>query len=38
MNTMGQGSGLNARGQSLIDAAYLSLGYRSNAGGSWVKD
>ena len=37
MNRMGQGIGLNARGQSLIDAAYLSLGYTSNAGGSWIK-
>lgn len=37
MNRMGQGVGLNARGQSLIDAAYLSLGYTSNAGGSWIK-
>jgi CubicO group peptidase (beta-lactamase class C family) len=37
MNRMGQGVGLNARGQSLVDAAYLSLGYTSNAGGSWIK-
>jgi len=37
MNRMGQGIGLNARGQSLIDATYLSLGYTSNAGGSWIK-
>src|SRR6266566_3531505 len=37
MNRMGQGLGLNARGQSLVDAAYLSLGYTSNAGGSWIK-
>src|SRR5947208_4753069 len=37
MNRMGQGIGLNARGQSLVDATYLSLGYTSNAGGSWIK-
>ncbi len=38
MNRMGPGLGLNARGQSLIDATYLSLGYRSNVSGVWVKD
>ncbi|HYK84263.1 MAG TPA: serine hydrolase domain-containing protein [Ktedonobacteraceae bacterium] len=37
MNRMGQGLGLNARGQSLIDATYLSLGYTSNASGTWIK-
>jgi len=37
MNRMGPGVGLNARSQSLVDAAYLSLGYTSNAGGSWIK-
>jgi CubicO group peptidase (beta-lactamase class C family) len=37
MNKMGSGLGLNARGQSLIDATYLSLGYTSNASGSWTK-
>ncbi|HEV7234672.1 MAG TPA: serine hydrolase, partial [Ktedonobacteraceae bacterium] len=37
MNRMGQGLGLNERGQSLIDAAYLSLGYNSNASGVWLK-
>jgi len=37
MNRMGPGIGLNARGQSLVDATYLSLGYTSNAGGSWIK-
>jgi CubicO group peptidase (beta-lactamase class C family) len=37
MNRMGQGLGLNARGQSLIDAAYLSLGYTSSASGTWIK-
>ncbi len=37
MNRMGQGIGLNARGQSLVDATYLSLGYTSDAGGSWIK-
>lgn len=35
MNRMGGGILLNARGQSLIDAAYEALGYRSNASGAW---
>jgi CubicO group peptidase (beta-lactamase class C family) len=38
LNKVGQGLGLNARGQSLIDATYRALGYRSNASGSWLKD
>jgi hypothetical protein len=33
---MGAGGLLNERGQSLVDAVYLSLGYRSNASGSWI--
>jgi hypothetical protein len=37
MNRMGDGIGLNVRGQSLVDAAYLSLGYNSNASGGWLK-
>ena len=37
MNKMGPGVGLNPRGQSLVDAAYISLGFRSNASGSWVR-
>ena len=36
MNQMGLGLLLNDRGQSLVDAAYKALGYRSNAGGVWV--
>jgi CubicO group peptidase (beta-lactamase class C family) len=36
MNRMGFGILMNDRGQSLIDAAYRALGYRSNAGGAWV--
>jgi CubicO group peptidase (beta-lactamase class C family) len=36
MNRMGQGILLNPRGQALVDAAYLALGYRSNAGGAWA--
>jgi hypothetical protein len=36
MNRMGQGILLNPRGQSLVDAAYLALGYRSNASGVWT--
>jgi CubicO group peptidase (beta-lactamase class C family) len=36
MNRQGMGVGLDARGQSLVDAAYGSLGYRRPArGGSW---
>lgn len=37
MNRMGPGLGLNARGQSLVDAVYLSLGYNSNVSGAWLK-
>jgi hypothetical protein len=37
MNQMGPGVMLNARGQSLVDAAYLALGYRNKDGGVWVK-
>ncbi len=36
MNRMGAGILLNNRGQALVDAAYRSLGYRSNASGVWV--
>ena len=36
MNRMGDGILLNARGQGLVDAAYRSLGYYSNAGGVWI--
>jgi CubicO group peptidase (beta-lactamase class C family) len=36
MNQMGLGLLLNDRGQSLVDAAYKALGYRSNAGGVWI--
>jgi CubicO group peptidase (beta-lactamase class C family) len=36
MNKMGSGAGLNERGQSLIDAVYRSLGYRSDASGAWA--
>jgi CubicO group peptidase (beta-lactamase class C family) len=35
MNRMGFGILMNDRGQRLVDAAYRSLGYRSNAGGVW---
>jgi CubicO group peptidase (beta-lactamase class C family) len=37
MNRMGAGVLLNDRGQSLLDAVYRTLGYRSNKGGTWVK-
>lgn len=35
MNRMGAGLLLNERGQSLVDATYSALGYRSNASGVW---
>jgi len=28
---------MNERGQALVDAAYLSLGYKSKDGGVWVR-
>lgn len=37
MNRMGPGILLNDRGQGLVDAAYRSLGYRSNASGVWKR-
>ncbi len=37
MNRMGPGLLLNERGQSLVDAAYRSLGYTSKDGGVWTK-
>lgn len=36
MSRMGSGILLNDRGQSLVDAAYRALGYRTNAGGNWT--
>jgi CubicO group peptidase (beta-lactamase class C family) len=36
MNKQGQGTLLNARGQSLVDATYRALGYALE-GGSWVR-
>lgn len=35
MNRMGPGVLLNERGQSLVDAAYRSLGFTSDASGAW---
>lgn len=35
MNQMGPGLLLNERGQSLVDAAYRSLGWTSSASGAW---
>ena len=35
MNRMGPGILMNERGQSLIDAAYQSLGLTSNQSGAW---
>jgi CubicO group peptidase (beta-lactamase class C family) len=37
MSRMGAGLMLNERGQSVVDAAYQSLGYRTNAPGFWVR-
>jgi len=37
MNRLGKGVWLDERGQALIDAMYLSLGYRTSAPGVWVK-
>jgi len=37
MNRMGQGLLLNERGQSMVDAAYRSLGYRTDEPGIWIK-
>ena len=37
MNRMGPGLLVNDRGQALVDAAYLSLGYKNKDGGVWVK-
>ncbi len=36
-NRIGPGLALTKRGQSLVDATYLSLGYTSNASGGWIK-
>ncbi|WP_084419580.1 serine hydrolase domain-containing protein [Henriciella litoralis] len=37
MSQMGQGLLMNDRGQSLIDAAYRALGYKTNQPGAWVR-
>jgi CubicO group peptidase (beta-lactamase class C family) len=37
MNRMGKGILLNERGQSLVDASYRALGYRSNRSGVWAR-
>jgi CubicO group peptidase (beta-lactamase class C family) len=37
MNRMGAGLMLNERGQSLVDAAYRTLGFSSNESGVWVR-
>lgn len=37
MNHLGPGVLVDERGQSVIDAIYRALGYRSNAPGVWVK-
>ncbi|RRH72402.1 serine hydrolase domain-containing protein [Falsigemmobacter faecalis] len=37
MNRQGPGLFLNERGQALVDAAYLSLGYQNSAPGFWQR-
>ncbi|MFP6807749.1 MAG: serine hydrolase domain-containing protein [Pseudomonadales bacterium] len=37
MNRMGAGILLNERGQSLVDACYRSIGYRTNSVGYWIR-
>ncbi|GAB3008401.1 serine hydrolase domain-containing protein [Saccharothrix stipae] len=37
MNRMGPGVGVNARGQSLVDAAYRALGHRQAPSGIWFR-
>ncbi|HTR60440.1 MAG TPA: serine hydrolase domain-containing protein [Candidatus Binataceae bacterium] len=37
MNKMGFGILMNDRGQSLVDAAYRAIGYRSDASGAWAR-
>ena len=37
MNQMGAGILLNPRGQSLVDATYRTLGYRSDSAGVWAR-
>ena len=36
MNRMGVGVMIGERGQSLVDAAYRAIGYRSNVSGAWT--
>jgi hypothetical protein len=37
MNKLGAGILVNNRGQSLVDAAYKSLGYQTNEPGYWIR-
>jgi CubicO group peptidase (beta-lactamase class C family) len=37
MNSHGEGILLNDKGQSLVDATYTSLGFRTNSPGVWVR-
>jgi CubicO group peptidase (beta-lactamase class C family) len=37
MNQMGPGLLMNARGQKLVDAAYLSMGFKNKDSGVWVR-
>jgi CubicO group peptidase (beta-lactamase class C family) len=37
MNKMGAGILLNERGQTLVDATYRTLGYRTDSPGFWIR-
>ena len=37
MNQMGPGLLMNARGQKLVDATYLAMGFKNKDGGVWVR-
>jgi hypothetical protein len=37
MTQMGPGLGVNARGQSLVDAVYRAVGYRAAPDGTWFR-
>jgi CubicO group peptidase (beta-lactamase class C family) len=37
MSKLGFGTGLNPRGQSLVDATYRALGYRTRQPGVWIR-
>jgi CubicO group peptidase (beta-lactamase class C family) len=37
MTRMGAGTGLDDRGQSLVDATYRALGYQTREPGTWIR-